>query len=419
MKAELISTGTELLLGQILNTNARFIGQRLAQLGIDVFFQITVGDNQARLTEAFKTAFGRADLIIITGGLGPTTDDLTKETIADVLGLEMEPDMMALAHIEDFFRVRGRIMPETNRKQALIPVGAEVIPNKIGTAPGMIIEDSGRSIVILPGPPVEMGPMFLDTVEPYLLDKSGRDKSVIVSRVLKILGLGESTVEERIRDLVDEQVNPTIAFLAPMGEVFIRLTAKAAAQAAAHKITASVEEEIRKRLGDYIYGADDETLESVVAGLLQQTGLTVCTAESCTGGLIAKRLTDVPGISKNLMYGIITYSDESKSGLLSVRPETIEKYGAVSEETALEMVRGARQAGGADLSVAVTGIAGPGGGTPDKPVGLVYAGFSDRDTTIVQKYLFTGDREVIRWQTANAVLNMIRKYLLHYQNRRR
>ncbi|RJQ39188.1 MAG: CinA family protein, partial [Nitrospiraceae bacterium] len=166
-------------------------------------------------------------------------------------------------------------------------------------------------------------------------------------------------------------------------------------------------------------GADDETLESVVAGLLQQTGLTVCTAESCTGGLIAKRLTDVPGISKNLMYGIITYSDESKSGLLSVRPETIEKYGAVSEETALEMVRGARQAGGADLSVAVTGIAGPGGGTPDKPVGLVYAGFSDRDTTIVQKYLFTGDREVIRWQTANAVLNMIRKYLLHYQNRRR
>ncbi len=419
MKAELISTGTELLLGQILNTNARFLGQRLAQLGIDIFFQTTVGDNETRLVEAFNAALGRADLIIVTGGLGPTTDDLTKETIAGILGLNLFLDNVSLARVEEFFRLRGKQMPEANKKQALIPEGAAVVPNQTGTAPGLIIETAGKIIIVLPGPPIENIPMFTETIEPFLKKKIGKGKSVIVSRMLKILGMGESTIEERIKDLVEAQTNPTIAFLAPRGEVFIRLTAKAKTEAAAGKVIGKVEKEIRKRLGDYIYGADEETMEEVVAGLLKKHGLTLSAAESCTGGLIAKRLTGIPGVSENFMYGIVPYSNEAKTQLLGISPEVIEKYGAVSEETALEMVKGVRQAGGTDLAVAVTGIAGPSGGTPEKPVGLVYISFADHDTTIVQRYIFAGDREVVRWQTANAALNLLRRYLLRYKGRRK
>ncbi|MHB9094763.1 MAG: competence/damage-inducible protein A [Eubacteriales bacterium] len=415
MRAELISTGTELLLGQILNTNAQFLGQRLAQLGLDVYFQTTVGDNGARLAEVFNAALKRADLIIVTGGLGPTEDDLTKETIAETLELEMFLDEESLTHVQEFFKLRGRKMPETNKKQAQFPEGAAIIPNKMGTAPGVIIEAAGRIIIILPGPPVEMQPMFNETVVPFLKKKIGRNNSVIHSKVLKILGMGESTVEERIKDLVDEQTNPTIAFLAPRGEVFVRITAKAKTEAAADKMINKIEKEIRKRLGDYIYGADDDSLEKVVAGLLKKHGLTISTAESCTGGMIAQRLTNIPGVSDNFMYGVVSYSNEAKTGLLGVPPEIIEKHGAVSEETAIEMVKGVRQSCGTDLAVSVTGIAGPSGGTPEKPVGLVYIGFSDRDTTIVQRFLFTGDREVIRWQTANAALNMLRRYLIKYK----
>ncbi len=415
MRAELISTGTELLLGQILNTNARFLGQRLAELGIDLFYQTTVGDNESRLADIFQSAFNRADVVVVTGGLGPTQDDLTKETIAKVLGLNMYLDDGSLAHVEKFFRVRGRKMPETNKKQALMPEGGTVIPNKIGTAPGVLIEKDGKMVFILPGPPVEMQPMFTETVEPYLKKKLGKDRNVIVSRVLKILGIGESAIEERIRDLVDEQTNPTIAFLAPWGEVLIRITAKAKNEAEARTGIARLEKEIRTRLGDYIYGTDEDTMENVVAGLLKERGLTMSAAESCTGGLIAQRLTNVPGVSDSFMYGIVTYSNESKVQLLGVSPDIIEKHGAVSEETALEMVKGVRQACGTDLAVSVTGIAGPGGGTPEKPVGLVYIGFADRDTTIVQKYIFAGDREVVRWQTSNVALNLVRRYLLQYK----
>lgn len=411
MKAELISTGTELLLGQILNTNARFLGQRLAELGIDLFYQTTVGDNESRLADVFRSAYHRADVVIVTGGLGPTQDDLTKETIAKVLGLNMSIDEKSLAHVEEFFRVRGRKMPETNRKQAVMPEGSTVIPNKIGTAPGVLIEKDGKTVVVLPGPPVEMQPMFTETVEPYLKKKLGRDKMVIISRVLRILGIGESAIEECIRDLVDEQTNPTIAFLAPRGEVLIRITAKAKNKGEALRGIAKLEKEIRKRLGDCIYGVDEDTMEKVVAGLLRERGLTLSVAESCTGGLIAQRLTSVPGVSDSFMYGIVTYSNDSKVQLLGVPPEVIEKHGAVSEETALEMVKGVRQACGTDLAIATTGIAGPGGGTPEKPVGLVYIGFADRLTTVVQKYMFAGDREVIRWQTSNAALNLVRKYL--------
>ncbi len=414
MRAELISTGTELLLGQIVNTNAQFIGQRLAKLGIDVFFQTTVGDNATRLREVVKTAMGRADLIIVTGGLGPTSDDLTRETIAGLLGTELVMDEASLAHIRGFFEVRGRIMPQINTKQALNISGAVTIPNRIGTAPGSIVEYEGKSIVILPGPPVEMKPMFVETVEEYLKKKTGNDKAVIVSRVIKILGMGESMVEERISDLVDKQVNPTIAFLAPKGEAYIRLTAKANSEDAAGEIISGVEAEIRKRLGDYIYGTDDDTLEGVVAGLLNKYRLTVATAESCTGGLIASRLTEIPGVSENFVCGFITYSNDAKINMLGVSRDTLEKYGAVSEQTALEMAVGARKAGGTDVAVSVTGIAGPGGGAPEKPVGQVYIALAGEDNAFAVKNLFTGDREVIRWQSANVALNILRRYLLHY-----
>ncbi len=418
MRAELISTGTELLLGQIVNTNAQFIGQRLAKLGIDVFFQTTVGDNETRLRETVQTAMGRADLIIVTGGLGPTSDDLTRETIAGLLGLELVMDEESLAHIRNFFEVRGRTMPQINTKQALNLAGAVIIPNRIGTAPGSIVEYEGKSIVILPGPPVEMRPMFLETVEEYLRKKTGTDRAVIVSRVIKIMGIGESSVEECIRDLVDKQVNPTIAFLAPKGEVYIRLTAKAASEDEARRVINGVEAEIRERLGEYIYGTDDDTPEGVVAGLLNKCGLTAATAESCTGGLIASRLTDIPGVSENFLCGFITYSNEAKVNILGVSRKTLGKYGAVSEQTALEMAAGARKAGGTDVAVSVTGIAGPGGGTPEKPVGQVYIAIAGEKTAYAVKNLFTGDREVIRWQSANVALNMLRRYLLQYQNQK-
>lgn len=412
MRAELISTGTEILLGQIINSNAQYLGQRLAELGIDIYFQTTVGDNAQRLMEVVKTAMNRADIIIVTGGLGPTMDDLTKETISECLGLNLVLDGQSLNSIETFFRDRGKIMPEINRKQALVPEGATVIPNRRGTAPGVIIEHGSKTFVILPGPPVEMQPMLEETVVPYFKTMNIGGNNVIVSRVLKILGVGESTVEEKIRDMVLQQSNPTIAFLAPRGEVFIRITAKAESQAAAEKLIATPEKEIRKRFGTYIYASDEDALEKEVDFLLKEKGLTVSTAESCTGGLIAKRLTDIAGASENFMCGIVTYDNQAKIDMLGVSPVTLEKYGAVSEETALEMVRGVRKVCSTDVAISVTGIAGPGGGTPDKPVGLVYIGFADCNTTVAKKYLFTGDRETIRWQAANAALNKLRLYLL-------
>lgn len=415
MKAELISTGTELLLGQIINTNAQFLAERLAQIGIDVYFQTTVGDNESRIQEAFSSAMGRSDLIIITGGLGPTSDDLTKEAVASALDLEMYLDQKALSRIESFFDFLGKKMPEINRKQALIPAGAHVMLNRQGTAPGVIIENQAKTIILLPGPPIEMKPMFIEQVEPFLIDKAGSAGSVIVSRTLKILGIGESSVEELINDLVDQQSNPTVAFLAPQGEVYVRITAKAHDKGEAYLKISEVEKGVRNRLGVSVYGTDDETLEEVVVGLLNRHGLTLVLAESCTGGLISKRLTDIPGVSENFPVGIVTYSNETKINFLGVSTETLANYGAVSEATALEMARGAKLNTKADLALSVTGIAGPGGGTPDKPVGLVYIGFTDGKTDIVKKLQFTGDRQVVRWQSANAALNLLRKHLLQYK----
>lgn len=412
MRTELIFTGTELLLGQILNTNARFLAQRLSSLGLDLYYQTTVGDNSGRLAEVLRTALERADLIIVTGGLGPTMDDLTKETVAEALGLPLILDSAVLAEIEGFFISRGKTMPAANRKQAMVPEGSRVIPNERGTAPGVLIEKDGKRIILLPGPPVEMQPMFLNQVAPYLRQKITGRAAVIVSRVIKIWGLGESAAEEKIIDLVTGQDNPTIAFLAPLGEVHIRITAKAGNAEAAYRMIRPLEEEIRRRLGDYIFGFDEDTMESVVGRMLLVRGLTISLAESCTGGLIAKLLTDLPGSSGYLMYGVVSYSNEAKVKLLGVSAATLKKYGAVSGETAGEMAAGVRNIGGTDLALSVTGIAGPGGGTAEKPVGLVYIGFAAGDHVDARKFLFPGDRDTVRRQTANAALNMIRLHLL-------
>jgi nicotinamide-nucleotide amidase len=412
MRTELIFTGTELLLGQILNTNARFLAQRLSSLGLDLYYQTTVGDNSGRLAEVLRTALARADLIIVTGGLGPTMDDLTKETVAEALGMPLILDSAVLAEIEGFFISRGKTMPAANRKQAMVPEGSRVLPNARGTAPGVLIEKNGKRIILLPGPPVEMQPMFLNQVEPYLRQEITGRAAVIVSRVIKIWGLGESAAEEKIIDLVTGQDNPTIAFLAPLGEVYIRITAKAGNAEAAYRIIRPLEEEIRRRLGEYIFGFDEDTMASVVGRMLLGHRLTISLAESCTGGLIAKLLTDLPGSSGYLMYGVVAYSNEAKRKLLGVSAATLEKYGAVSGETAGEMAAGVRNIGGTDLALSVTGIAGPDGGTAEKPVGLVYIGFAAGDHITARKFLLPGDRETVRRQTANAALNMIRLHLL-------
>lgn len=411
MRAEIISTGTELLLGQIVDTNARFLAEKLAELGMDLFFQSTVGDNQARIAETLQHALDRADLVIMTGGLGPTSDDLSREAVAEAMNLELRLDENALEELKAFFHARGREMPEMNIKQALFPAGARIIPNPRGTAPGFIVEQNDKMICVLPGPPREMMPMFVERIVPFLKGKAGNTGRHIVSRVFRLVGIGESSVEEAVKDMVENQSNPTIGFLAPGGEVLIRLTVKADSLEKAEAILAEPEKEIKERLGSYIYGTDADTLEKVVAQQLMEKGLTFATAESCTGGLIAKRLTEIPGISSSFLAGIVSYSNEAKMKLLGVSETTLAQFGAVSAETAVEMAAGARNVAGSDLAISVTGIAGPGGGTPEKPVGLVYIGFADQKAAKAYRYIFSGDREGIRLQTANTALNLVRKYL--------
>lgn len=411
MKAEIINTGTELLLGQILNRNAQYLSQRLSQLGIDVYYHTTVGDNPARIAEAISQALQRSEIVITTGGLGPTNDDLTKEMVAEVLGLEMVEDASSLARIEGFFADRGRVMPKNNTKQACFPDGAIIMPNDFGTAPGAIVEKGEKVVIILPGPPFELEPMFETSAYSYLQKLSGGRPTLIKSRVLRLFGIGESTVEERIKDLLDSQTNPTIAPLAKATEINLRLTAKGSNEEQILKMIKPVEEELRNRLGEYIFGADEVSLEKVVGNLLEKHELTLATAESCTGGLLAAKITDVPGSSAYFHYGLVTYSNEAKMKLLRVREETLNNCGAVSEATAREMAQGVRILANADLGVAVTGIAGPGGGTVEKPVGLVYIALASENNIICQECRFLGDRETIRGLTVNTALNMVRVHL--------
>ncbi len=410
MTVELICVGTELLLGNIVNTNAAFLSEQCAMLGLSMYYQSVVGDNPGRLRGLLEAAKERSDIIILSGGLGPTQDDLTKETAALVMGKMLVEDSRAREEIERFMSKRGREITENNWKQAMVPKGCKVLYNPNGTAPGMIMEEGGTYMILLPGPPNELVPMFQEQVYPYL---HSLQPEVICSKMVKLCGIGESSAETQILDLIESQQNPTVAPYAKTGEVHLRITAKAESEAAAYALIEPVEEELHKRFGSLIYTDDPKvTLEMAIGELLAKRQLTVTTAESCTGGLLAGRLVNVPGISEHFKEGHITYSNEAKERILGVSHSTLEQYGAVSPQTAEEMAKGGAKAAGADICVAVTGIAGPDGGTEDKPVGLVYISCCCMGKVLTQKNLYTGGRGKIREYSVASALTLLRQAIL-------
>ncbi|MFZ3171247.1 MAG: competence/damage-inducible protein A [Carboxydocellales bacterium] len=417
MKAEIIAVGSELLLGQIVNSNAQYLSKRLSELGIDIYYHTVVGDNEGRLVEELNKALERSDLVITTGGLGPTMDDLTKETVAKVLGLPMILHQASLEHIQSFFTRWGRVMPENNTKQACFPEGAEILANEVGTAPGAVVKAGGKIVLILPGPPFELELMFEQQAVPYLTKERAYQGEVIHSRVLRLFGKGESAIEELIIDLLEQQTNPTIAPLAQIGEINLRITAKGKGREQAETLLKGVLTELEKRLGTLIFGYDEQSLEMVVGQKLNELGFTISLAESCTGGLISSRITDVPGSSNYFHYGVVSYNNSAKEVFLGVKEDTLQTYGAVSARTVREMAMGIREKQNTTLGLAVTGIAGPGGGTPEKPVGLVYIALASAQDVIVKSFQFGGPRKNIKLLTANAALNLVRLYLLSLEGK--
>lgn len=412
MVAELISVGTELLMGNIVNTNAAYLSKELAAIGVSVYYQSTVGDNKERLKAAIETALKRADVIILSGGLGPTADDLTKETAAEALGKKMHLDERSMNRIREYFqRIHRDNITENNWKQAMIPDGATILDNNNGTAPGILMEEKGKTVILLPGPPNELKPMFQESVIPYLQKSNPK---VLYSKMVKVCGIGESRAETMIKDLMDAQTNPTIAPYAKTGEVHFRVTAMADNEKAGKELVKPVVKELKRRFGDAVYTTKEEvTLEDKVVKMLKKHGLTMVTAESCTGGMLASKLINVSGVSEVFKAGLVTYANEAKKELLGVRGKTLKKYGAVSQETAEEMILGAVERYDADVAVSVTGIAGPDGGTPEKPVGLVYIGCFVCGEMAVYECHFTGTREKIRETTVITALNLVRQMLLN------
>ena len=407
LTAEIICVGTELLMGQVLNTNERFIASHLTEAGIALNHSSVVGDNPKRLKDSLNLAKTRADIIIMTGGLGPTDDDLTKETVAETFGKKLVFHPECMDKMTLYLKESGKNLTKNNEKQAFLPEGAIVIENNNGTAPGCIIEGENTVAIMLPGPPREMVPMFMETVMPYLKEKSG---TVLYSRVLRLFGIGESRAAALCDDIIKNQTNPTIAPYAKEGEVTFRITALGDDEASAKKLVDKTSEAMYERLGEYIYGEGDETsLAEVVVNLLQSKNMTVSTAESCTGGLIGKMLTNVSGASTVYGFGFITYANEAKMKLLGVKEETLDNFGAVSELAAKEMAEGAKRVSGSDIAVSVTGIAGPTGGSEEKPVGLVYIGVSDKNGTEVFRFVQHGDRERVRNKSALCALDIIRR----------
>ncbi|HJA30120.1 MAG: competence/damage-inducible protein A [Clostridiales bacterium] len=416
MTVELISVGTEILLGNIVNTNAAWLAGQCAALGLSCYYQSVVGDNQERLRETLKTALERSDAVILSGGLGPTTDDLTKETAAEAMGMPLVEDPRSLERIEEYFRARGLEMTENNKKQALVPAGAVVLDNDNGTAPGLILEKGEKRVILLPGPPNELIPMFEERVRPYL---QRLEPGILYSRTVKICGMGESKVASIVQDLIDSQTNPTIAPYAKTGEVHLRVTARAQAEKEAKNLVKPMVKELEKRFGKDIYTTrEDVALEQAVVDLLLNRQLTVCTIESCTGGMLAARLINVPGVSETFRAGFITYSNKAKRKVAGVKKKTLRKYGAVSPQTAGEMARGAAKTSHADVTVSVTGIAGPDGGSREKPVGLVYIGCHIGDRTTVQEYRFVGNRGKIRESAVSAALTLLRRCILEAESER-
>lgn len=413
MIAETISVGTELLLGQTLDTDAVFIAQMLSRLGVSIHFRSTVGDNRERMQEAIRLALSRADLVITIGGLGPTMDDLTKETVGEVLGVGFQEDPKHAQWLKELFARRGNSAPPPSfMKQALVPKEGRGLPNLNGTALGALFEKDGKIAICLPGPPNELVPMAEQSVEPFLLKRTSGARQVIVSRVLRIVGMGESGVEERVRDLMLGS-SPSVAPYAKTGEVHLRVTARAGSDEEARAIIAPMEAALCERLGDVVYGTDKETLEQAVVGLLIAQGRSLAAAESCTGGLISKRITDVPDASQVFGLGLVTYSNEAKTQFLGVAETMLQEFGAVSSETARAMAEGARRAGGADIGVSVTGIAGPGGGSEAKPVGTVQIGLAWDGGSLSRHERILGGRADVSYRAAQGALALVRRFLLH------
>jgi len=405
--AEIVTIGTEMLLGDLVDTNTAWISQRLAALGVSMYRHTTVGDNNDRIIGALRDAASRADLVVTTGGLGPTSDDLTNACLGMLTGRPMVEYPEARRHIDEKFAKFGREPTPSNYKQALFPEGTELIPNPLGTAPGALVEWEGTLFATLPGVPSEMKRMFEETLEPLIRERS--DGS-IVSKTLHFAGIGESALAEKVQDFLDAS-DPTVAPLAGQGRVRLRITTRAATEEEAHGKIRPVEEEILDRLGEYFFGEDEETLESSVGRLLAERGATVALAESCTGGLISKRLTDIAGSSAYFVEGFVTYSNASKERLLGVPKEMFAEHGAVSEPVARAMAEGARKISGADYGLSVTGVAGPGGGTEEKPVGLVYVGVTDAEGAVAEKLDLTAwarSRSSIRERSANRALDLLR-----------
>ncbi len=408
MIAEIVSIGTELLMGQIVNTDAQYLSRRLNALGISVYYHTTVGDNPGRMEQTLRLALSRSDVVITTGGLGPTGDDLSKEIVARLLHLPMERDEESMRRIEGYFSAMHRDMTHNNERQAMFARGAIILQNDRGTAPGCIVEQDGKAVIQLPGPPYELTDMFEKRVLPYLARRTG---GAIASRYIRIFGVGESDAETRVKDLIDAQTDVTIAPYCSLGEVQLRVSARGGSEEEALVRIRPTVEAIAARLGDAVYAVSADpadSMEHYAVDALARAGRTVAVAESCTGGLVAARLVAIPGASAVLHEAHVVYANEAKERYLGVRPETLEAFGAVSEACAREMAEGLRARSGADVAAATTGVAGPGGGTPQKPVGLVYVAVACPEGTFVRELRLNGDRQRVRTLASLHALNMIR-----------
>ncbi|HKS29583.1 MAG TPA: competence/damage-inducible protein A [Pyrinomonadaceae bacterium] len=410
LTAEIIAIGSELLTPDRTDTNSLWLTEHLNSVGIEVKQKTIVGDDDARLEEAIRDALRRSSVIIMTGGLGPTEDDITRKIAARAMNRRLIFNEKVLEEIRTKFRAFGRTMPEINSRQAMIIEGAEILSNPNGSAPGMYIEHENRAVVLLPGPPREMHPMFEKLVQPKLVAKAGDVR--VMRRMLRVVGMGESAVDERIAPVYTQYKNPQTTILFNRSEIEIHLTAHAKTEAEAELLLDGLAGQIEERLGHSIFAFRGETMEEVVGLRLAVGGFTLAVAESCTGGLISQRLTDVPGSSVYFMESVVTYSNEAKTRLLGVDEELIGRHGAVSAEVAEAMAEGVRRRAGTDFGLSVTGIAGPGGGSEEKPVGLVYIALSDDAHTEHRKLQLPGDRHLIRWRASQGALDLLRRRLI-------
>ena len=415
MIAEIVTVGTEILLGNIVNTNSAYLAVECANLGLTVYYQSVVGDNEERLKAVIRTALDRSDVVILTGGLGPTKDDLTKEVTAEVMGMPLVKDAHSKERIERYMKEYKKNNPQrritsNNYKQALVPEGALVLDNHNGTAPGLILEKDGKIAVLLPGPPGELKPMFTEEVYPYLRKKQ---PEIIYSQMVKICGIGESQVAEDIQDMIEAQTNPTIAPYAKVGEVHLRITAKASDEKEGKKLIKPVVRELKRRFGKNIFATEAEkTLEEAVVDMLRDQRLSLALAESCTGGEIASRIVNVPGASEVFTHGFVTYSNRAKRKCLGVKKTTLKLEGAVSAKCAKEMAKGGCNAAEADICLSITGLAGPGGGTKETPVGTVFMGCCYNGKVVTREFHFTGNRTKIRQQATAHALAFLRECIM-------